>query len=104
MRELPETIRIVGMSWTITLCHENEFGRFDCKTRSIFIDHTSDVQRQWQILIHEIQEIIMVERGFCYKPYLDTCMTDDRMFVMNHKEFRSLGKDFADVFRQLLGV
>ena len=100
MKQLPKTIQIVGLEWTIKTCEVESLGKLRCLDRVIEIDNRCDLDRQWQIFIHEVQEVIMIERGFCFESYPDGDIS--RHFHMTHSEFRSMGKDFADAIKQLL--
>ena len=102
-KKIPDDIRIAGLSWKIKVCLCDDTGYFNAKKRIIKIDNESDLERQWEILLHEIQEIIMVERGFCFKSYPNGFRdSSSKCFLMSHNDFRSMSKDFADAIRQIL--
>jgi hypothetical protein len=82
--KLPKSIFVVGRSVSVSLkCCGNYRAHFNIATDSIVCECTNQDQA-YQLLIHEIVEMILSEMRFRYHKSAN-CEHSDLLFVFNHE-------------------
>lgn len=97
--KLPKELSILGNKWKIVEDKESNGGSFKSSDREMIIGMQYP-NYQWCILMHEVLEVILVNRGKRYDRY-DVDTNDGRMFVMSHAEFCNVADDLAATMEDL---
>jgi hypothetical protein len=95
------TISIAGAQWEIKL-EDTCGGGFDSSIPAIVVG-TKMPKLIPTILLHEILEAILAERGCRYR-LTNEGDNGDLMFVFNHKEFDNLTRDLATALERFLNI
>lgn len=94
---LPKKALIEGLWWKIKQNKTHSSGNFDFATLVIEIG-TLVPENSYSIFMHEVLEIIMVEKDCRYAPDNDK---SEVLFVFHHKEFSDIIRSFVNVMRQI---
>ena len=77
-------------------------GQFHTKTKEIHIGTKCSKQDMLETLLHEIAEVILVERNIRYAQEKGVTENGDYMFVMNHDSFEMFIKDLTLAVQEIL--
>ena len=98
---IPSSVIISGAEWDIKLNPKDGGGYFNGAKFEIGIGtkHKKDVP---MILLHEIIEAIITDRGHRYKIFHET--NEKLLFCFNHAEFENIVRDIALALRDVYAV
>lgn len=87
---LPKTIQLNGKTYKVKQNPKVFGGSGSTAKQTIIIGTESkNAQRRFENLVHEIMECVACERGYRY----GKGVSEDSVFVMNHKEFDNFSVD-----------
>ena len=101
--KLPKTLQICGKTYKITTNNKVGGAWFSCNKQMIELGTRDSKERQLASLIHEIMEIVMVEREYRFQTSVLEPENGDYMFVFCHKGYEIIAEDVANVIRQIYG-
>ena len=97
--KLPRTIQVCGMTYPVRTDKTSYDGGGSTSEPHIMVGTKSkNDERKWEILLHEVMEIVACERGYRYGGGL----SDGSVFVMTHKEFENFSQDIAAAIRPMV--
>jgi len=76
-------------------------GEFHTGTKEIRLGRHRTVQDSMETLLHEVLEVILVERGVRYALERTQAENGDYLFNFNHDEFENIVKDLALAIQDL---
>lgn len=96
---LPKTVNICGKTYKVKENRKLYDSRGSTLKQTIQVGCASKkAERRFENFIHEIMEIIACERGCRY----GKGVSDDCVFVMNHKQFDNYAVDVAMSLRPMI--
>ncbi len=99
MRRLPKTVQICGKTYPVKQVKDSYDGGGGTAKPSLWVGTKPKTpERIFEIFVHEVMELVACERGDRY----GSGVSDDSMFVMNHKEFDNFSVDVAAAIRPML--
>lgn len=97
--KLPKAIIICGKTYKVSKNPKMFGGSADTLTQTMVIGTQSKkTERRFEGLVHEIMESIACEKEYRY----GKGVSENSIFVMNHKEFDSFAMDVAATLRPLM--
>lgn len=97
--KIPNKIFICGSEWRIIQTKKKIGGFFRSRDKIIKVNASSKYINE--ILLHEILEAIMANRGMRYDKY-GLELQQDFKFVFNHDEFEQMMRDVAMALKDML--
>jgi len=91
---------ILGERWKIKLVKESG-GSFDWSTHKIKINKNLCDDSVFNVLIHEISEIILVALNVRYENSFSQNCNSDYLFMFNHNIFETYVSELCGVLKQL---
>lgn len=98
---MPHIILIAGIQYTIQCDPRAAGGETDLSKKTITVG-TKNKKDMFNILLHEIGEALMHERGLRYTRYEEG--NDGVRFIMTHHEYENLIGDIIAIVSQLKGL
>lgn len=98
----PKTLIIGGVKWEIILDPKVNGGEFYWETHIIKIRKQYSNERKFEVLIHEICEVIMVNNVMRYKKCIDQTSNSDYLFSFNHDSFEIYTNELAGIIKQFM--
>lgn len=98
---MPQIILIAGIQYTIAYVPKAAGGETDLSNKTITIG-TRNKKDMFNILLHEIGEALLHERGLRYTRYEEG--NDGVRFIMTHHEYENLIGDIIAIVSQLKGL
>jgi len=93
---------IGGVKWTITLEKKRQGGHFAWGSHKIEIEKNISKERQFNILMHEVIEAIMVNNYMRFAKCLDTELHNgDYLFCFDHERFDIFVEELSGVLKQM---
>jgi hypothetical protein len=100
MRKLPKSLNIGGVTWSIKVNKEVNGGSFSWHDHTINIGKLT-LDRQFNTLIHEVCEIIMVNHTSRYQKCLCEVDNGDYMFIMDHNLFSIFADELSGILKEI---
>jgi hypothetical protein len=97
--KIPKKVVICGAEWRIIQTKKKIGGFFRSRDKIIKVNVGSKYIKE--ILLHEILEAIMANRGLRYDRY-GIEMQEDLKFVFSHTEFEQMVRDIAMALKDML--
>lgn len=97
--KIPKKIFICGSEWRIIQTKKRIGGLFRSRDKIIKVNSSSKYINE--ILLHEIIEAIMANRGLRYDNF-GMELQEDFKFVFNHTEFELMVRDVSMALRDML--
>jgi hypothetical protein len=105
MTKLPKTLIIGGVKWRIFQDSKITGGAFRWYDHTITIRRGHSPDRQFQTLIHEIVEVILVNNTMRYsKCFASDIGNGDYLFAFDHDRFEIFTDELAGVLKQFMEV
>lgn len=98
---MPKTLLIAGIAYSIKYNPSLSGGETDISNKVITIG-TRNKKNIYNILLHEIGEAVLHERGLRYTRYEEG--NDGVRFIMTHHEYENLISDIVDIIPRLRGL
>lgn len=96
---LPKTVQICGKTYKVTQDPKIFGGGATTVGQDITVGTKSKIaERRFENIVHEIMESVACER--CYR--YGRGISEDSIFVMNHKEFDNFAADVATAIRPMI--
>ena len=102
MMKFPKFLIIGGVKWKIVFDKKVFGGEFRWQNHTIKIERKYSDERKFQVLIHEIAEVIMVNNSMRYQPNYNNVHNADYLFNFNHKEFEIFTDELAGILKQFI--
>ena len=99
--KIPKTLIIGGINWTIEQTKING-GCFYWGKHLIQIDKKASSERKFNILFHEISEVVMVNCFMRFQKPLADLASGDYLFSFNHDSFEIFCDELAGIIRQII--
>jgi len=99
--KLPCSLIIGGVTWKVILDKKTSGGSFYWHEHIIKIDKSYDYERRFQVLIHEICEIIMVNNMMRWNKVTGGVGNGNYLFSFDHDRFEIFTDELAGVMRQI---
>ena len=102
--KIPKSLIIGGVKWSVKFDKKIGGGVFYWHDHRIVIcaQHTED--RRFQVLIHEIAEIILVNNVMRFQKCLTEVANGDYLFSFNHDQFEIFTDELAGILRQFMRI
>ena len=102
---VPETLEICGRTYRVTVDNKKYGGEFYTVNQTITLGIKS-LTRDYikSMLLHEILEIIFVERDLRFNRPKTNPDNEDYLFHFNHRDFVNVIADLHGVLKQLKGI
>jgi hypothetical protein len=97
---IPKTLIIGGVKWKIILDNKTSGGNFKWYSHTMKLDRRASDDRKFQILIHEIAEIILVNNTMRFQKNFEEVSNGDYLFNFNHDQFAIFTDELSGVLRQ----
>jgi hypothetical protein len=92
---LPKMMTIAGKRYSVIFSPEHDGGMSNIVLGLIDVGTNGGRTRTHQSFLHEVLEVILVERGTRYQRPYNGCDNGDYRFVMDHAEFENVIKDLC---------
>jgi len=103
--KFPKTLLIGGVNWKVIIDKKINGGAFWWHTHTIKIEKTLTQERKFNILIHEICEIIMVNNIMRYQKGLDGEKSNgDYIFSFDHDRFMIFTEELSGILKQFIEI
>ncbi len=104
MSKIPKTLIIGGVPWEILLVPKMSGGFFSWHDHTIKIARNLSEQRRFQVLVHEIVEVIMVNNTMRFQKNFTQVANGDYLFSFNHDQFEIATDELSGVFKQFMRI
>lgn len=101
--KFPKSIIIGGIKWQIVFAKVCG-GEFRWKEHLIKIDRSYSDERKFQVLIHEICEVITVNNAMRYQKCFSEVHNGDYLFSFDHDRFEIFADELAGVLKQFTKI
>lgn len=100
--KIPKKLNICGLTFDVDLRKDLMGSSFDCVKQKITLG-AKDLTKEELLddFVHEVIEVILVERGHRYSSYLDFQDTEGTLFIFSHKDYGNVARDISFVLRQI---
>jgi hypothetical protein len=99
---IPKHLIIGGVKWRIILDKKLSGGAFGWHSHTIRIEKKISSERKFNILIHEICEIIMVNNMLRFRKCTEgEAENGDYLFSYNHDGFENFTDELSGILKQL---
>src|SRR3990167_6534858 len=102
--KFPKSLIIGGIKWKIIIDPKVSGGEFSWQKHTIKIEKKYSDERKWQVLIHEICEIIMVNNTMRYQKNFVYISNGDYLFAFDHDRFEIFTNELAGIIKQMMLV
>lgn len=103
MMKFPKSLIIGGVKWKIVFDRKITGGEFRWHNHIIKIEAKYSDERKWQVLIHEIAEVIMVNNTMRFQKNFTHIGNGDYLFNFDHDRFEIFTDELAGILRQING-
>lgn len=101
--KLPTTLTIGGVCWKIQACRIENGGEFRWDKHTIKINKDYTPARQFEVLIHEVAEVIMTNNMMRYGKCLSGMNANgDYLFSFNHDSFEIFTNELGGIMNELM--
>lgn len=98
----PKSVFIAGVDYKIAFDEKVRGGEFYWFKHLIKIEKGMSNERKFCVLIHEICEIVMIEKFMRFQKGIDGAVHNgDYMFIFNHDKFEDFTNDLAGIVRKM---
>ena len=102
MKRLPKTIIIGGTRWKIVLDRRTTGCSFVWHDHTIRVEKRISWERQFNILVHEICEVIMVNNMLRFRKCTEgEAENGDYLFSFNHDSFEIFTDELSGILKQI---
>lgn len=102
MSKIPKSLIIGGVKWKILMIPKMSGGFFSWHDHTIKISRNHTEERRFQVLVHEIVEVIMVNNVMRFQKNFNQVANGDYLFSFNHDQFETATDEMAGVLKQFM--